>query len=71
MASKGKSVSTDPLSWADIQHRIELTRRLVSLAASQHGQAKLNLDLAAVGLAELETELATRGIAAPTTGGAQ
>lgn len=61
--ARGKSVSTAQLSWEDVQHRIELSRRLVSLAAHQHGQAKLNLELAAVGLAELETELSARGIA--------
>jgi hypothetical protein len=58
----GKSVSGEPLEAADVLQRIELARRLLALAASQHHQSKLNLDLATVGLAELEVDLSQRGL---------
>jgi len=57
-----RTVAGDPLDAADVLHRVELARRLLALAASQHHQSKLNLDLAAVGLAELEVDLAALGL---------
>ena len=59
---------TEPLDAAEVQHRIELARRLVALAAEQTRQSLLNLDLARTGLAEIETDLAIRGL---KTGGVQ
>jgi hypothetical protein len=61
--TRSKTPIPGPLTLAEIQRRVELSRQLVSLAAHQHSQAKLNLELAAVGLAELKTDLALRGLA--------
>jgi hypothetical protein len=63
MASK-KSVVKEPLTAEDIRHALELTRRLVVMSCDQIRQAKLDLDLAKTGLAELEEDLKTRGVAA-------
>lgn len=63
MASK-KTVAKEPLTAGDILHAIELQRRLVTMSCDQIRQAKLDLDLAKTGLAELEEDLKTRGVAA-------
>ena len=63
MASK-KSVAKEPLTAEDIRHSLELTRRLVVMSCDQIRQAKLDLDLAKTGIAELEEDLKTRGVAA-------
>ena len=63
MASKGRSVSDKPLDWAAFFDRVQLARRLVSIGAEQVRKAQTDFDLARVGLAELEADLAARGIA--------
>lgn len=61
MASKGTRVA-EPRSAVEIAEGIALARRLISLACEQVRQSQINLDLAKVGLAELETELAVNGM---------
>jgi len=57
-----------PRSAPDLAEAVALARKLISLASEQTRQAQSNLDLAKVGLAEIEIELVTRGI--PPVGGA-
>lgn len=58
MASKGRSVSADPPTLADIQERIVLVRRLVALSLDFDAKARSNAELARTGLLELEGMLA-------------
>lgn len=58
----------EPRSAVEISESIKLCRQLIGLADQQITKARNDLGLARVGLAELEQELATRGIA-PTNGG--
>ena len=58
----GKRVS-EPRPAVEIAESIKLIRSLVGLADQQIEQLRVDLGVARVGLAELETELATRGIA--------
>lgn len=61
MASR-KSVAKSPLTAGDILHALELQERLVVMSCDQIRQAKLDLDLAKTGIAELKEELQTRGV---------
>jgi hypothetical protein len=49
-------------SAVEIADQIGLIRQLVSIADQQIDKAKVDLGVARVGLAELEQELATRGM---------
>ena len=54
--------SNAPRAAVDLAESAALARRLIALAAEQTRQALINLDLAKTGLAELEVDLASRGI---------
>lgn len=58
----------EPRSAVEISESIKLVRQLIGLADQQITKARTDLGLARVGLAELETELATRGISADEGG---
>lgn len=57
VTTRAPAAGSTPLDRADIQQRIDLSRRLLALAAEQQRQAALNVGLATVGLAELITDL--------------
>lgn len=64
-----KTGVAEPRSAVEIAEQVKLARRLISLAGEQARQALINVDLAKVGLADLEAELAVRGMA--SAGGGQ
>lgn len=59
---RGKSVSTKPLTAENIRERLELARQLVALGTEQIRKAQGDLNVAKVGLYELEADLAARGV---------
>lgn len=59
----------EPRSAVEIGESIKLVRQLIGVADAQITKARNDLGVARLGLAELEQELATHGIA-PTNGGA-
>ncbi len=61
-----KGTLAEPRPAVEISESIKLVRLLISVADQQIEKARVDLGVARVGLAELEQELATRGI-----GGAQ
>ena len=52
-----------PRTAVEIAESVKLVRALIAVADKQIDRAKTDLGVARVGLAELEQELATRGIA--------
>lgn len=52
----------EPRSAVEISESIKLVRQLIGLADQQITKARTDLGVARVGLAELEAELASRGI---------
>lgn len=58
----------EPRSAVEIAESIKLVRQLIQLADQQVTKACTDLGMARVGLAELETELVTRGMASGTAG---
>jgi hypothetical protein len=59
--ARGNSIH-QPRSAVEIAESLKLIRSLVGLADNQIEKMRVDLGVARVGLAELETELATRGI---------
>lgn len=59
--ARGTSIS-EPRSAVEIAESLKLIRSLIGLADQQIDKIRVDLGLARVGLAELEQELATRGI---------
>jgi len=64
-----KTRVSEPRAAVEIAESVKLVRQLIGIADAQIDKARLDLGLARVGLAELEQELVTLGIA-PTNGGA-
>jgi hypothetical protein len=62
MAPKKKGIA-EPRSAVELAESVKLVRQLIGLADQQITKARTDLGVARVGLAELEEELATRGIA--------
>ena len=69
MAPKNRSVLNEPRSAVEIAESIRNCRDLIRLADTQIEKARTDLGVARLGLAELEEELASRGIATPGDGG--
>lgn len=63
-----KSGVAEPRSAVEIAEQVKLARRLLTLGAEQLKRAEQNFDLARVGLADLEAELSSRGMASETAG---
>lgn len=59
--ARGTSIP-EPRSAVEIAESLKLIRSLIGLADSQIAKVRVDLGVARVGLAELEAELATRGI---------
>jgi len=68
MAPKRGSVLNEPRSAVEIAEAIKNCRGLIRVADVQLEKARTDLSVARLGLAELEEELSTRGIA-PVNGG--
>lgn len=67
MAPKGRSVVKEPRSAVEIAESLKICRDLIGLADAQVGKARTDLGVARVRLAELEEELATRGVASKSS----
>jgi GAF domain-containing protein len=65
MAPKGGSVLNEPRSAVEIADSIRNCRDLIRIADVQLEKARTDLGVARLGLAELEEELSSRGMAAP------
>lgn len=68
MAPKSGSVLNEPRAAVEIAESIRNCRDLIRLADLQMDKARNDLGVARVGLAELEQELVSRGIAATDDG---
>ncbi len=68
MAPKGGSVLNEPRSAVEIADSIKNCRHLIRVADLQLEKARTELGVARLGLAEIEEELSSRGIAAPDGG---
>jgi hypothetical protein len=62
MAPKSGSVPNEPRSAVEIAESIQSCRDLIRVADSQIDQAKSDLSIARLGLADVELELTTRGL---------
>ncbi len=69
MAPKSGSVLNEPRSAVEIAESIRNCRDLVRIADVQIEKARNDLGVARLGLAELEEELSTRGMASDEEGG--
>ena len=65
MAPKGGSVLNEPRSAVEIADSIRNCRDLIRIADVQLEKARTDLGVARLGLAELEEELRSRGMAKP------